>query len=189
MCKGRGDFYKKYSTRLDLPAGYYYNSGLVKDFFLSSNKRKRWQLYVDEDGTVGAYYSNSKRAKIFGNIKDIKPIDPRTIRKSAKEISGGNQELKKSGHLDKKRRLIVYSSKTMGTKFDYAQVQHDNLAYKHAPGKQALYLYDAFEHYRKRFIDAIKNGSIKTFKKQFKKNPGVNQNTFNKSFIRKRRKA
>ena len=173
----------KHSTRLDLPAGNYYNNGLIKDFFLSSNKRSRWQLYIDKEGNIGSFYEGAKkRAKIFGNIKDIKPINPKDFRITTKEITGGNKELKKGGKLYKKRGMIIYSSKLGGAEYEYAQVQHDNLAYKHATGKQALYLYDSFEYYRKKFAENLKAGTVKAFARTFGKNQGVTSKKFDYHF-------
>lgn len=164
-------YYKKYFQELYLPRGTYYDNGLIRDFFLSSNRRKRWQLYVDDDGTIKSNYSGFKNKRTsFGKIDEIKPINLSKTRITTKEITGGNQELKKGGTITGDRSLISYSSREGGADYEYAQVQHDNLAYEHATGKQALYLYDSFEHYRKEFINAIETKSLKAFKKQFKPN-------------------
>lgn len=153
---------------LNLSKGYY--SGLVKDFFLTSNKRKRNQLYVDDDGNIISNYEGFKnKRQNYGNINNIKPLDLSKTHITTKEITGGNKELKKGGNIDVKRGIINYSSIAGGADWEYAQVQHDNLGYTHAEGKQALYLYDSLEHYKKQYRSALKEKALETFKSQFEK--------------------
>lgn len=141
----------------------------IKDYFLSSNKRKRYQLYVDKEGNLGAgaiRYSTYDRDFNF-KLQDVKPFTGTTI-----QATGGNQELKRSGTLTKRRNggyTIWFNPKKINKKlkFNYAAVQHDNLSYKHEQGK-ALFLYDSFEYYKNKFWNAIKTNTLRAFKEEFK---------------------
>ena len=62
--------------------------------------------------------------------------------------------------------IIEYNAfdetKSVGNRYNYAALQHDNLAFKHKFG-QSLYLSDAVMMYRKQMLQSIKKASINAF--------------------------
>ena len=141
----------------------------LKEYFLTSNKRKRYQLYADEDGSLyaGAVRYRSYDRDFGFKLSDIKPFKGKTS-----QMTGGNQELKRSGTLTKRRDggyTISFNPTRVNRrlKFNYAAVQHDNLSYNHEQGK-ALFLYDSFEHYKQQFWNAIRTNTLKAFKEEFR---------------------
>lgn len=141
----------------------------IKEYFLGSNKRKRYQLYVDDEGMLGAgairYRTYDKNIGL--KLSDIKPFSGKT-----KQLTGGNQELKRSGTLTKNGNgnyTISFNPLRINRrlKFNYTQVQHDNLTYKHEKGK-ALFLYDSFEYYKQEFWNSIRTNTLRAFKEEFR---------------------
>lgn len=73
----------------------------------------------------------------FNISQKIVPIDFGPLKESGEIISGPDSE------------SIVYEA-------PYAVVQHENLEFNHAPGKQAKYLEQPWRESRKRMTDIIK---------------------------------
>lgn len=145
------------------------HSDFIKEYFLTSNRRKRYQLYVDDDGKLGA---SAIRYRSYDRDFGFKLSDVKPFKGVTSQLTGGNQELKRSGTLTKRRDggyTIWFNPRKMNKKlkFNYAAIQHDNLSYEHEQGK-ALFLYDSFEHYKQQFWNAIRTNTFRAFKEEFK---------------------
>lgn len=168
--KSNKDFYSDIRNRkyepFDLKKGIYFGeqADFIKEFFRGSNKEKRYQLY--QDPNTKQLHSASARyglERSFGfKLSDVKPATGTT-----KQMSGGNQELKRSGRVEDvgiNSFRIVYDPRYINPNlWNYAQIQHDNLAYKHKVG-EPLYLYKAFERYRQDYYKEVSlavNKSVK----------------------------
>lgn len=148
------------STTPFKPSGVYggEQGSFIKEFFRNPNKRAWKQLYVDP--ITGKFTASKIR---YG-------IDDRSYRLSVfdfnPERQGGNQELKRSGRVEEWGAYgfrILYNPMDAGANWNYAQLQHDNLRYKHKSG-QALYLYTAFEKFRQDYYNDVKKMVQKVIK-------------------------
>lgn len=135
---------------------------IVDTFFKSSNKRKKYQLYVDSsDNKFHSYNARLGIHKKYSlGVEDLVPATGTT-----KQKSGGNKELKRSAIVEegtygiyKYGYTISYDPTRLGTKFNYAQLQHDRLSYKHTVG-ESLFLYNAFEKYRDKYYEEVRKAT------------------------------
>ena len=163
------DAKRTYDYDFTLSKGMYFGeqAEFIKTFLKNQNKRKIYQLYQDpktrELHSASARYGDEKSYNF--KLSDIQPA-----RGTTKQLSGGNQELKKSGRIEKTafdEYRIVYDAFSVsgrtGKKFHYAQVQHDNLAYKHTVGGP-LFVYKAFDKYRESYKNEIEKAVQKNVK-------------------------
>lgn len=126
----------------------------INDMLRTSNKRKAigrvfWNgksLQIRDKRTENVFNTGFKLRK--------KPLDITKIKRTEKQPTGGYQELKKSGRivgLDSGKLDsygITYSAFDKSRKFstfNYAALQHENLAFKHARGKKPLFLKKALD--------------------------------------------
>lgn len=151
--------YKK--IRKTIEAGTYTgsNANFIKEYLRSSNKRKRHQLFTSDGELFGGTEYGGKSYASLGKLSDIKPENV----SYTSQLSGGNQELKRSGLLSKDKKgtwTISYNPINVNSSltFNYAQLQHDmpEPLYTHKVG-ESMYLYKAFEKYRQDYIRDIGN--------------------------------
>ena len=99
-----------------------------------------------------------------------KRISGNKIINVSSQPTGGYQELKSGGRIAKTKDgfTITYSAfdetRTPGNRYNYAALQHDNLAFKHKFGR-ALYLSEPVQFYKNKLLQELKDTSIKTFEK------------------------
>lgn len=158
-----------YSTKykhkeFSIPKGVYIGDKkeFIDTYFKGSNKRKKYQLYIDDkDNLFHSYNARLYTGNGYGfGVEGLKPAIGTTS-----QDTGGNKELKKSGRIEegtygiyKYGYTISYDPTRQGTKWNYAQVQHDRLSYKHAVG-ESMFLYNSFEKYRKEYYDKVKKAT------------------------------
>ena len=127
----------------------------IRDMLRSSNRRRTiGRVFYDPDSkTIKVRNKRSNSMFDSGFKLTGSPLKNITkLKKTGVQPTGGYQELKKGGKLAYGRGYanisISYSAfdktRPLST-FNYAALQHDNLAFKHMKGKKPLFLYRAFE--------------------------------------------
>ena len=158
-----------YSTRykhkdFSIPKGVYIGDKkeFINTYFKGSNKRKKYQLYIDDgDNLFHSYNARLGTGKEYSfGVEGLTPAIGTTS-----QDTGGNKELKKSGMIEegtygmfKYGYTISYDPTRQGAKWNYAQVQHDRLSYKHTVG-ESLFLYNAFEKYRDEYYNKVRKAT------------------------------
>lgn len=150
-------------------------AAFIRKFFKTPNHRTRQQLFVDYRGGLHAgrpRYDNIP-SKLGLGLKSVKPDRSFRGYLSAKgEMSGGNQELKRSGMITKNSKgemFISYDPSRINPKlWNYAALQHNNLDFKHAKGKNALFLFNAVEKYRYDYYEEISRATGRAIKGVFR---------------------
>ena len=147
--------------------GWYDSSEIdfINDMLRSSNHRKisNRVFYNPDTGTINVRRKRTDDMFDTGFKLKNKPIkDITKLSRTNIQPTGGYQELKNGGELRFGRGYsniyITYSAfdKTRQLKtFNYAALQHDNLAFKHMSGKKPLFLYKAFDKCIKKWIKDI----------------------------------
>lgn len=165
----------------ELSVGYGWYEGERADFirkYLSgTNLRGQHNIFYDQKtnqiyqrrgfGVLDFTPSGSLSLNMKGKKKRI--YDNKTINVKS-QPTGGYQELKSGGEIIKSGEHfeITYSAydetRPKGNRYNYAALQHDNLAFKHKFG-QALYLSKPFEMYKAKMLKELKEVGSKTFER------------------------
>lgn len=153
-------------TKLSLPSGVYAGEQkhFIDRFYRTTTNEKRDLLFVNSNtGMIEEYSIRRGTGKKYPfGPKDLKPLK---IGTTSTQKTGGNQELKRSGMVEegsygmfKYGYTISYDPTRLDTKFNYAQLQHDRLSYKHTVG-ESLFLYNAFEKYRDEYYNKVRKAT------------------------------
>lgn len=169
--------YDREQTRR-IEAGYGWYGGrrgeFIKKYLSGTNTKGSYNLFYDNDtGLImqrksRGSYEFTPATGISLKMKGRVGIDPTKTVNVKDQPSFGYQELKSGGVLKQKglNSIIEYNAfdetKPVGDRYNYAALQHDNLAFKHKYG-QSLYLSDAVMMYRKQMLEAVKKASINAF--------------------------
>lgn len=133
--------------------------------------------YNESDKTVHVRNSNNYLRKDFtsestGFSLNKSPYkDISEFKRTSIQPSGGYQELKKGGFINREDPndiYIFYSAydKTRPmNKFNYAALQHDNLAFKHSYSRRSLFLWKAFTEKRRDWWQRVREGVLEELKK------------------------
>lgn len=165
-----------FSRNIEVGYGWYSGTAgaFIKKYLSGTNTRGQFNLYYDRDTglimerTGRGSYEFTPATGISLKMKGKTDVDPKKIISVAKQPSFGYQELKKGGKLNQSGLMstIEYNAfdetKPKGDRYNYAALQHDNLAFKHKFG-QSLYLSDAVMMYRKQMLKAVKKASVEAF--------------------------
>jgi hypothetical protein len=89
-----------------------------------------------KDGALSSMY------KVLEASQAIVPLDMTPLQKSGALTEDGN---------------TIYVSYGQGESADYAIIQHENLEYRHAPGRQAKYLEQPFRTAQPNILQTIAN--------------------------------
>lgn len=96
-----------------------------------------------------------KKKKSPQNIR-ISTLFIKNAERDMYRVSAGEEELRRSGKYFTTEGIISFDPTRLGTKFDYAPLQHNKITFKHLEGK-ALFLTSAFNKHRAELLKAIKN--------------------------------
>lgn len=165
----------------EMNVGYGWYEGEQADFirkYLSgTGHRGQYSIFYDQK-TRGIYQRRGQGILDFSRSGSLslnmsgkkKRIFSDKIINVKDQPTGGYQELKSGGRITKTKDgfRITYSAfdetRPVGDRYNYAALQHDNLAFKHKFG-QALYLSEPVQFYKNKLLQEIKETSIKTFEK------------------------
>lgn len=89
-----------------------------------------------------------------GRYGTLKKSIPFATRFEGTERHGGEEELKRSGEYDPETKIISFDPTRLGTKYNYAEMQHNRLDFEHSKG-QALFLRTAIIKHRRKLIETI----------------------------------
>lgn len=149
-------------TKVKLPSGIYIGEqkDFIERFYRTTSTERTDLLFVNKrTGRLEEYSIKRGTGKEYPfGPKDLKPVTSTTTA----QRTGGNQELKKSGRVDETyiggQYSISYDPRRLGTRFNYANLQHNKLNYKHQVG-ESLFLYNAFEWYKQKYFNAVKEAT------------------------------
>ena len=156
-------------TSLSAGSGWYTGeqAEFIKKYLSGSNRRSIYYIYYNSQ--EGKIYDFGGNVVLSMNGRGSMSLDlkgEKDVVTANRQVNFGNQELKKGGKLDKTPYgyRITYSafddSRPAGDRYNYAALQHDNLAFKHKYG-QALFLYEPVKHYRSRLIKEMRQSVSK----------------------------
>ena len=175
---GSLDSVKKYlgsykTVQFSRKAGWYEKSeaDFLNEMFNTSNRKKRYSsmFYNVDTGTIMQRKKYSYEVFDTGFKLSNDPYDLRKTKYTLTQPTGGFQELKKGGKLIQNKNTITISYSAVdksrrGSTFNYAALQHDNLAFKHKYGK-SLFLYRAFTQKRREWYKNIQEQLAKNMNK------------------------
>lgn len=149
----------------------------IRKYLSGTNRRGSYNLYYDSS-TDTIYKRNSRTSLNFTPVTGIslnmvgkKEKEKDNVINTKYQPTGGYQELKSGGTIKNTANgyIIAYSAfdrtKQVGDRYNYAALQHDNLAFKHKYG-ESMYLSKAvmkyrqkiYEEHRKRVVKSITGG-------------------------------
>ena len=168
----------------ELNVGYGWYSGkkaeFIKRYLSGTNDRGQHSfIYNKEDGLI--YQRDSRGSLNFSPSSALslnmtgKRVYGGKMFSSSKQPTGGFQELREGGKLTHKyigdkiiNSTISYSAfdetRKSGNRYNYAALQHDNLAFKHKYG-QALYLSEPVKFYKDKYLKEVRERLKNNFKK------------------------
>ena len=129
----------------------------MKSVFSGGNnrERKRYLWYNKTDMSINSFKVRKGSHSYLGT--NNRNVVVATAFTDAKQ-HGGEEELKRSGKYDRETHTISFDPTRLGTKYNYASIQHNNIYFDHGPNNGGpFFLYNAYSLYRSRLIDAIKS--------------------------------
>lgn len=111
--------------------------------------RRLW--YNQKTGTKDQPSIEIFNAGRYGTLKKSIPF---ATRFGDNKPHGGEEELRRSGEYDPKTKIISFDPTRLGTKYNYAAMQHNRLDFQHSEG-QALFLRTAYINKRRLLVDTI----------------------------------
>ena len=172
--------YENFKNLIDFKVGSGWYGGNQADFiekYLNgSNRRSIYNIYYNVK--EGKIYNFNDEVILNVNSKDFLSLELKGDKKAGRsrlQPFGGYQELKKGGELkytgnlgDSTSLSISYSAfdktRPKSQQYNYAALQHDNLAFKHKYG-QALYLSQPVKFYRDKLIKEMRESVAKTIER------------------------
>ncbi len=135
------DIFKDFSLEKQRMIRRLLTTGVGKDK-LRADKRSLW--YNEKENSLNWYRASSPTKK---NIKLATSFGD-------ERLHAGEEELRRSARYNERLKVISFDTTRLGTKYNYAALQHDRLDFTHKVG-EPMFLYNAYMKNRQNLISAI----------------------------------